>query len=283
MRELIALVDTPTIRSLDCADPESFPGGIVFGLRREGDRPLDLPGFTPHGHVQEFPLPLPGEQPDRVMEFFDTVHARADKEIVHTWDCRRFAGFVALGTTLDISVLHVAEDTYDFTPTAAADLAPGLPYEAFCYGRPVHTTIGLGQGLSIGVPGLFSKIRIDNNAELANSYSANEYWGVRAREFKVSEFLLAQAKLLGAKTVEEAEKIILLEELRLAITERAKAETRSLHTERRRKVPGANSKIVARDLALTQNQEPDGTSLKGHYSISKRRKVVSDRRVLNPL
>lgn len=209
MSELHALISIPGYHDITGAGPDAEQYNII-GLRQEGEEPLCLPGYEKTADsFPRFPMTLPADQSERVRVFFK--HFLVEKSHMKAWDCKRFAGFVALGTPLSVSVLELPTDTYDEENSQDSITAPGIPYEFFRGDWPMHSAIALGNGLTLGVNGAFQNMGIGGVNTLHREYG-------NVRKKIVSRMFSKQASdeeliaFFGATSIEEAEMNLLNQE-----------------------------------------------------------------------
>ena len=155
----------------------------IIALRGENEPTLQIPGLKIPKKAIEVALSLPGDQPEKVREFFEYYFVKRSPKDGKKWDCFRFAGFVALNTPLDVPTTWYCKSEYARkTIIRPYELEAGLPYDIFAYSEPVHSTIGLGSELNIGVTGLGMPIRVTTNRKLINKYYGQMYAVVTSRE-----------------------------------------------------------------------------------------------------
>lgn len=209
MSELVALVADPGYDDITHTGPDAKQY-TVFGLRQEGEKPLDLPADGNKARIlSEIALPLPDEQQARVREYFNHyfVQKVASPQV---WDCRRFAGFVALDTPLEVSVLEDSIDEYSSSQDTST--MPGVAYEFFNSSKAVHSATGLGDGKTIGVNGLFGYMAVGGINELRSAYGDQQH-RILKRHFSKSVSDDKLMEVYGGATIEEAEKLCYLKEL----------------------------------------------------------------------
>lgn len=215
MSELFALVADPGYDEITHAGPDARQY-TVFGLRQEGEKPLDLPADGNKTRtLSEVVLPLPNDQPERVREYFK--HYLVKRPEKQAWDCRRFTGFVALDTPLVVSVLERPIDIYSTSQDTTT--TRGVAYEFFKNSQPAHSAIGLGGGTTLGVNGSFGYMAVGGINQLRRDYGDQQH-KILERRFSrtVSDDRLME--IYGGSTIEEAELLCFMSEQRASFIER---------------------------------------------------------------